>query len=261
MGNDLISDNLSLFRNVMSLSTPNISNLASAFSRHFSHLVILVAVSIPFAHAKPQNVTEAEMKLIPAYCPDTQGFGYGDAFSNTSPRAGHWVGLMGNSFWHMHHYCWARISMNRAQRSTTPPRRKKALWEAALSDYQYVIDHVPGDFVLLPEVYTRKGEAELLLGQPNKANEVFARARQLKPDYWPAYSNWAEYLIKVGKRAEALKVVAEGLSYSPEARVLLEQFKILGGKPSDIQPHLKNREANAPSTATKHPAADQQDSR
>ncbi len=48
--------------------------------------------------SKPKNIEESEMKLAPAYCRDTQGFGYGDAYSNTSPRAGHWIGLMGNSF-------------------------------------------------------------------------------------------------------------------------------------------------------------------
>jgi tetratricopeptide (TPR) repeat protein len=112
--------------------------------------------------------------------------------------------------------------------------KPRGLWEAALKDYQYVIDHVPKDFILLPEVYTRRGEVELLLGQPNRALESFSHARHLKPDYWPAYSHWAEFLMKAGKRPEALNVVIAGLEYSPRAKVLLELFKILGGKPSDM---------------------------
>lgn len=214
--------------------------------------LLVLSSALPVA-AKPQNITESEMKLIPAYCPDTQGFGYGDAFSNTSPRAPHWVGLMGKGFWHMHHYCWARINMNRAQRAGVPNQAKKGLWESALKDYQYVINHVSNDFVLLPEIYTRQGEVELLLGQSNHAQESFSRARQLKPDYWPAYSNWAEFLIKAGKRAEALKVVSAGLEYSPNAKVLLELFKTLGGKPSDIPTPKQKHEGSLPSDPVTNP--------
>jgi len=205
--------------------------------------VMMTAVGIVFAASqsdamagKPEDITDSEMKLIPQYCPDTMGFGYGDAFYNTSPRAAHWVGLMGKGFWAMHHYCWARINMNRAQRAGVPKQARNGLWESARNDYKYVINHVTSDFVLLPEVYTRLGEAELLLSQPNKAQESFANARKLRPDYWPAYSNWAEFLMNRGKRSEALKVVIAGLEYSPNAKVLLELFKLLGGKPSDIPP-------------------------
>ncbi len=195
--------------------------------------------------SKPKNIEESEMKLAPAYCRDTQGFGYGDAYSNTSPRAGHWVSLMGNSFWHMHHYCWARIAFNRSQKAGIPAQARKALWESARGDYLYVISNSPRDFVMLPEIYTRLGEVELLLGQPNKANEAFARAREQKPDYWPAYSHWAEFLMKHGKRPEALKGVITGLAYSPESKVLLELFRVLGGKPSDMPTPIRKAEPQA----------------
>ena len=196
--------------------------------------MLLIVMSQSALASKPKNIEESEMKLAPAYCRDTQGFGYGDAYSNTSPRAGHWVGLMGNSFWHMHHYCWARISFNRSQKAGIPAQARKALRESARGDYLYVISNSPRDFIMLPEIYTRLGEVELLLGQPNKANEAFARAREQKPDYWPAYSHWAEFLMKNGKRPEALKVVIAGLAYSPESKVLLELFRVLGGKTSDM---------------------------
>lgn len=196
--------------------------------------LLLLMPSLEAQASKPEDIEEWEMKLIPPYCPDTMGFGYGDAFSNTSPRAAHWVGLMGNGFWHMHHYCWARISMNRAQRAGVPMKTRKALWGSALTDYKYVTNRVPRNFVMLPEVYTRLGEVELLLGSPDRANESFGRARQLKPDYWPAYSRWAEFLMSNGKRPEALRVVVSGLEYAPNAKVLLELFNVLGGRPSDI---------------------------
>ena len=197
-------------------------------------LALLLLAMAGVATAKPTNITEAEMKLIPSYCPDTMGFKYGDANFNTSPRAGHWVALMGKGFWAMHHYCWAQINMNRAQRAGVSAQIRQGLRESARGDYEYVINNTPPDFVLLPEIYTRIGSVELLLKHPDMANKAFARARALKADYWPAYSHWAEFLMKIGHRTEALKIVASGLAYSPGAKVLLEQFRLLGGKPSNI---------------------------
>jgi tetratricopeptide (TPR) repeat protein len=108
--------------------------------------------------------------------------------------------------------------------------------ESVRGDFQYVVNHSTPDFILLPEIYTRLGEVELLLARPKQANEAFARARQLKPDYWPAYSRWADFLIGSGKRAEAKEMVKSGLEYSPTAKGLLAQYKLLGGKPSEIVP-------------------------
>lgn len=221
---------------------------ASFFGTHARHaLMIGLVVWAGVAHAnKPKNIEESEMQLIPPYCPHTMGFKYGDAYSRTSPMAKHWVGRMGESFWHMHHYCWARINLNRAQKAGTPQQERKGLLEQVRNDYNYVIERAPGDFIMLPEVYTRLGEVELLLGNPNKAKAAFDRARAQKPDYWPAYSYWAEFLLKKGQRPEALKTTAIGLSYAPDSKVLRELFRVLGGKPSDIPPRPAEKTTEPP---------------
>ena len=141
--------------------------------------------------------------------------------------------------------------MNRSRKAGVPAHERKAMWEAARGDYGYVVGNAPLDFILLPEIYTRIGEVEILLDHTNKADEAFAHARKLKPDYWPAYSHWAIFLMKIGRRPEALKIVASGLQYSPDAKVLLGLFRDLGGKPSDI-PKLveKPRETNDSVTET-----------
>jgi len=184
--------------------------------------------------AKPNNITEDEMMLIPRYCPDTMGFKYGDAYSNTSPNAKKWVGMMGNGFWALHHYCWALINLQRATRHNVSLQARQSMLEDVVADAMYVVKNTPPDFILLPEILTRIGEAELRLSHHDNADKSFARARELKPDYWPAYSHWAEFLMKVGRRQEALRIVASGLVYSPNAKVLLKQYQVLGGKPSGI---------------------------
>jgi tetratricopeptide (TPR) repeat protein len=201
---------------------------------------------------KPDNITDAEMKLLPRYCPDTMGFKYGDAYTNTSPRAGHWVALMGKGFWAMHHYCWAQINLPRAKRSGVSPQAKRGILEGVRSDYQYVLNNTTVDFIMRPEVLSRLGEVELMLANPNAANIAFSSARELKPDYWPAYSHWAEYLIRTGKKAEAKQLLQTGLEHAPNAKVLAEQYRIVGGKPSEIVPKAK---APAQETDTPAPAS------
>jgi len=217
---------------------------ANGFLGSVLTLLLIVVPQIALAN-KPKNIEESEMQLIPAYCPDTMGFKYGDAYTRTSPKAKHWVALMGDSFWHMHHYCWGMINLNRARRAGVSSQTSKALLEEVRGDFLYVTSNTPKEFVMLPEIYTRLGEVELMLKQPNRALKAFERAAEQKPDYWPAYSHWAEFLLKTGKRPEALKTVIAGLAYSPESKVLLELFKLSGGKPSDMPTPIKKTEPQA----------------
>ncbi|MCG2577758.1 hypothetical protein LZ012_12210 [Dechloromonas sp. XY25] len=190
------------------------------------------------AYAFP--ATDTEMALVPNYCRDTQGFGYGDATSNPSPRSGHWVSLMGKTFWAMHHYCRGLIKRNRAMKSGISHEERQHLLKSAIDEYEYVLNNnKDAEFILLPEIYTRIGEASILISNPSAAEQAFAHARQIKADYWPAYSHWAEYLIQKGKRTEAKQLVKSGLEQTPNAKVLIDQYRLLGGKPSEIIPVVK----------------------
>jgi len=205
---------------------PGVAALRSALA------LALMGIATTTIAGKPGNITEAEMAMIPAYCPYTQSF----SESRGSPEAKRWESLMGKDFWAMHHYCWAQINQQRAMRSSMSENGRKALLNVARGDYVYVINSAARNFVLLPEVYTRAGEVELRLSLYREANQSFAKARALKPDYWPAYSHWAEFLMYSGKKAEAKQLVKSGLEYSPNSRVLRAQYRLLGGNPSEIEP-------------------------
>lgn len=202
------------------------------------YVVAMLAFGTSSALAFP--ATDTEMALVPTYCKDTQGFGYGDATTNPSPRSGHWTSLMGKTFWHMHHYCRGLIKRNRAMKAGIRLEERRDLLRSALGEYEYVLgNNKEADFILLPEIYTRVGEANILISNPSAAEQAFAKARQIKPDYWPAYSHWAEYLIQKGKRAEAKQLVKSGLEQTPNAKILMDQYRLLGGKPSEIVPIVK----------------------
>lgn len=203
---------------------------------------------IPSCAAARTIITADEFRLLPRYCQDSQAVTENWNDRNKRQR---WENSMGaKNFSHMHHYCWALNGVAYSRKSSlTQQERVQVLLEAS-NDYRYVINNCTPDFVLLPEVYTRLGEVELMRRLPDRANQAFRQARSLKPDYWPAYSRWAEYLMDHGQRTEALKIVREGLEHSPEARPLLELYRTLGGKPSDIPPkpieHSQTDTAPAP---------------
>lgn len=183
------------------------------------------------ASEKPENITDAEWALLPPYCPHTMGFK-----GHRQPYIAKWSAMMGEGFFHMHHYCWALVDLRRTERSSMSAYDKRQLRGRALGGFLYVVRNAPDDFILLPEIYTWIGRTEILLDRPKNAGEAFATARRLKPDYWPPYYHWAEYLQSHGKRAEAVEVTRAGLQFSPGAKSLLLLHSKLGGKPSDIPP-------------------------
>ena len=162
-------------------------------------------------------ITAAEWKMLPEYCIDTQGFKYG---KGGSPNSAKWEALLGETFWHLHHYCLAIVKFNRAQRFGTPGVERRGQLASALGDFQYVLSHMPPGYVLAPEILTYVGRAFLLLGQPREAQDAFGRAQAAKPDYWPAYSWWASYLGSHGEPDKAKAVAKEGLSHAPNSKTL-----------------------------------------
>jgi tetratricopeptide (TPR) repeat protein len=205
-------------------------------------LIALAALAGPAAAMKPDNISDAEMALIPPYCPDANTFGYGGAEYNSSPNAPKWVAIMGKTFWAIHHYCWALINLSRVERTAVGPSVRdgsaamirRATREAAVDDLFFVVEHGSRDSVVMPEIFTKIGEVQLSLGRIREADEAYAEARSLRRDYWPAYYQWAEYLNRSGKKAEARKLAEEGLSYAPTSKSLRLLFTTLGGDPDSV---------------------------
>ncbi|EXI86009.1 MAG: putative Zn-dependent protease [Candidatus Accumulibacter sp. BA-94] len=198
------------------------------------------------ASGQVKNMTAAELAAAPRYCPYTQAYGRSGSPDAPSAEAKRWVAILGPTFWHLHHYCWGKMHLQRAMRSTTSEQERKHLLSTAVGDYGYVIKNGSRDFILLPEIYVGIGEIELLLAHPQEANRAFAAARALKPDYGPAYSHWAEFLMHSGQKAEAKQLVKTGLEYNPDAKTLREQYRLLGGNPSEIVPRVKESKLTEP---------------
>ena len=204
----------------------------------------------------PKDVTDGELALLPPFCYDTMGMRYGDKMTNRSPRASHWESLMGQSFWTMHHYCWAKINQRRIFAPGTDPKFRIGLLGGVIGDLGFVINNTPPDFIMLPEIYSALGEVELLRKNPAAANGHFNTARKLKPSYPPPYLLWSEYLLSTGKKDEAKALLKAGLEHNNSAVSLQVMYTKLGGDPKTIVPvDPPAAPAAAASQASTDPAA------
>lgn len=217
--------------------------------RYFLAITIILSSSV--GYAEPEGISRGEVALLPTYCADKNfGFNTPDA-----ERRAYWASLFGKSWDGLHHYCWGLVGVRRAMQAGVPPVRKAGYLREALADYIYVVQNSDPQFVLLPEVYLRIGEAQLLLGQSGSALESFQMSRSLKPDYWPAYSKAAEALISMRMPAKARELLAEGLVQAPDSVQLRELFKKLGGDTSKMsRPRPVTAEPSPPSAASSSPA-------
>ena len=176
--------------------------------------------------------TKGEWAVLPAYCIDTQAgpFGgpEGGAGLNRSPRAGQWVNLMGTDFWNMHHYCYAMRDLRRVDDARADARTRTTLLQRAESDLGYVIKTCSPTMPLMPEVMLKLGETQLKLGDLPGAQASFERSRELKPDYWPAYTRWIDVLVGLKQKGTARALAEQGLRYAPDSIELRQRAAALG---------------------------------
>jgi hypothetical protein len=208
---------------------------------------------------EPNFFTWGELALLPEFCRDTQGVLYQvRGNGRDSPRAPHWLSLMGPDFWHMHHYCYALAYMMRAQDASLSPIQKKYLYQKAMGDYNYVIKNAQPTMALMPEVHYKVGEAQLLMDNVGAASAAFATSRRLKPDYWPAYTRWADLLAGLKKYNDALELVREGLRHAPESKELLlraAKYEAAGGRAAPLKKVAVATQATPPAVVTAPPPA------
>lgn len=219
-------------------------------------LAALLAGLVPAeSRAAPENITPGEMAMLPPYCPDTIPYfpegKHAAQPDQQHPRVQRWTSILGTKpFSSLHHYCWALINASRARFVTDTTQRNHML-STAIADCIYVLANSGPEMLLRPEILLRIGEYAIQLGRYDQAHGALLEARQLKPDYWPAYARWAEVLAKIGKKAEARELVATGLSFSG-APALKKLYRELGGDPDTVPlatPPASAPEASAPASA------------
>lgn len=177
--------------------------------------------------AQPENITAGELALTPTFCQDVQAINGWSQGYRESPRSPYWVGIMGSTFWAMHHYCWALVHLQRSRAPDLAPHVRAFMIKKAIADYAYVLNNAKPDFILSPEIHFRIGDAYVQLKEYPAAIDAFEKSRQAKVDYWPPYAGHADVLLTLGKPDEARKLLDEALKIMPSEPQLLRRVQAL----------------------------------
>lgn len=192
--------------------------------RNIFVLALTLASLTPVRATAQQNYDAREVRLLPPYCKYTQLFRDRVPGGKDPAEIERWSALMGNTFIHMHHYCWGLMNGNRAMLfSRTDQDRTHNLYQS-VKEFDYVIDKAPPDFAYLPEIVTKKGENLIKLGKGPEGVGELRRAIEIKPSYWPAYAAMSDYFKDNGDPKRAREWLEKGLAAVPNARALTRRL-------------------------------------
>jgi hypothetical protein len=173
-----------------------------------------------------------EVALLPRYCHYTQIFRDGVPGGNNPQEIARWTSIMGPTFNAMHHYCWGLMNTNRALLLVREQRWREFHLRYSIVEFDYVMKGAPRNFIMLPEILTKKGENLIRLDKGQDGVAELQRAIELKPDYWPPYAALSDYYSKIGDLAKAREWLQEGLSFSPNTKALLRRLAELNSPQS-----------------------------
>ena len=199
-------------------------------------LVVLPAaaqISIPPSY--PALVTEydaREVSSLPKYCIYTQSFRDRVPGGNDRQQIDYWYSVMGTTFHAMHHYCWGLMKINRALYLSRDTQTRRFYLNDSVNEFNYVLSNAPDDFILLPEILTKKGQSLVLAGRGSLGVIELERAIALKPDYWPPYLNLSDFYRDMGDLPKARSILQEAIAKAPEVKTLKDRLAELDKKPA-----------------------------
>jgi hypothetical protein len=161
-----------------------------------------------------------EVAMLPRYCIYTQLFRQHVPGGDNPGEIRRWSALLGPTFSAMHHYCWGLMKTNRALFLARTKQVKNFYLGSSINEFDYVIAHAPADFVLLPEILTKKGENLIRMGNGAAGSNELRRAIELKPDYWPPYAALSDYYKASGDLVSARALLEKALAIAPETKGL-----------------------------------------
>lgn len=202
--------------------------------------------------------TDVELKQMPPYCTTR--------IKENDP-AGWQIGLarFGETWNHIHHYCYALAFMNRYYASRDPGFRRHILHQA-IDNINYVIQRAPSGDPLLPQLYLDRGRVLIIQKKDALGLADFQAAIAANPGYAPAYRALVTYYDEKKMGKQAMDWAVKGLQHAPDDKGLQRRYRELGGKlpyPEPIQrraaeeapkPVAVEAKSEAPPAATVEPA-------
>lgn len=203
----------------------------------------------------------AELAMLPPYCPYTPGYTpkIPEAYANKAEIA-RWYRVFGPEFQHFHHHCWALAMLNYATYGNFSAKDRIQLLKGAVYDFDYVLRNVSPNYKMVPEVLTKRAEANIRADNPGPAIKDLGRALELKPDYWPAHVLLSDHYKASGDTKKAREVLERGAAAAPESKTIRQRLADLdstqGSGKAPAQPPRKPSATQLPSATTpSEPAA------
>lgn len=165
-----------------------------------------------------------EVGMLPGYCIYTQVFRDRVAAGNNRQIIDQWYAQMGPVFHTLHHYCYGLMKTNRAVLLARDETTRRFYLLDSLTEFDFVIQRAPPDFILLPEILSKKGENLIRLGKGALGAQELERAIELNPNYWPPYAHMSDYSKSKGEIKAARDWLEKGLATSPDARGLTRRL-------------------------------------
>lgn len=197
----------------------------------YSGLVIGIALpgpvsagDIPGYPDQIQAYDAREVAMLPRYCKYTQDFRDKLPGGRDQAELDRWYQTMGPGFHAMHHYCWGLMKTNRAVLLAKSQQIKVFYLGSSIDEFNFVLGNTPPDFVLLPEILTKKGQNLILLGRGALGALELEHAIDAKPDYWPPYAALSDYYKNIGDLGQAREYLQKGLALVPDAKALTDRL-------------------------------------
>jgi len=206
----------------------------------------LCLADIPGYPSTIEGYDSREVAMLPRYCLYTQIFRERVPGGNNPAEIKRWHAVMGEPFDALHHYCWAMMKTNRATILARSQEDRQHYLTDSIREFDYVIERAPADFVLLPEILTRRGETLVKLGRKTQGIADLQRAIELKPDYWPPYASLSDDYRAVGETAKARELLETAISFTPDSKGLKRRLAELGPGSARARPAPKPSSGGSP---------------
>lgn len=222
------------------LFTPRLRGLAAALA--FASFAFASSACLADIAGYPPSVEAydpREVAMLPRYCIYTQLFRERVPGGNNPAEIKRWTSLMGDAFDTLHHYCWGLMKTNRATILARSQQDRVHYLTDSLREFEYVIERAPAEFVLLPEILTKRGENLLKLSRTAQGVADLQRAIEAKPDYWPPYATLSDHYKSIGDRAKARELLEKAVLLAPESKTIRRRLAELGQGTSSAKPAPK----------------------
>jgi tetratricopeptide (TPR) repeat protein len=183
-----------------------------------------LAADIPGYPDQIEAYDSREVAMLPRYCRYTQLFRDHVPGGNDKVEIDRWYATMGPGFHAMHHYCWGLMKTHRALFLARNQQIKTFYLGSSINEFDYVLQNSPADFIMRPEILTKKGENLIRLGKAVSGVEELERAIELKADYWPPYAALSDYHKSKGDLPQARELLEKALAFAPDAKGLTNRL-------------------------------------